>query len=328
MKQARSTLMAIAPLVLLCVLLLPGLLGGCQRYELAMTLDDQGGGERDITVAIDGRDVDLANMAPEDVAPDKLSLDLARRLLGLTEARGWRITGTDEQPGDDAEIHLARRSRVGAAADWSAHSDDLLIRVAPDSPIVMHNLVSVDIARDPEGHRLTYRETFYWQGLKAEIIAFQARAYVATVSGAFPGLTGEDRAEIRGLVSASLDLSWDRLLASDDTYLQTVVIPALTEQTAGVIRRRDAAADVADLATLVGEGMQEPDDMERYLQEDLPGLLLASRTSVKLSVTLPGPVTDANADEIQGNTATWDLDLGDTVARPLEVHATTLLEDD
>lgn len=265
---------------------------GCQQYQVEVRVDPGGGGERTVTL-------DLAEAASDTLA----------HLMAL-DVGDWTASTAKDADGADRYLYR-RRTAVSDLGGWPA-AGGLLVRGEASGKVRLAVDVGVEQVRGTGGAHFVYRETLHWENLREEVAAQAADAFAAWLEDRRPALPASVVAEQRGVVAAAVVMRWadigkvdgeaadrfaDDLLALVEDRLRRAGIPA--EQAAAI--RREA----------------KDFDLMSGMETALPGLDQALQTGYELKVTMPGRVTGGNADEVDGRTATWRVDLTRSIAAPL-----------
>jgi len=270
------------------------LLTGCREYDVKVTVDAAGGGSR--TTTLDSR----SPLSPE-----------VRHLMGLA-GDGWRVILFNGPDGNEAY----RYQRLVEVADLDHWPDagGTFLSGAADGEI---RLVSEVQVRDMgDGHHV-YRETLYWIGLREKTTAVVAQDYADMLRREFPSLSDDLVREARAAVAAAIELNWAELAAAENVRTKEV---EFAEQ---VITMNDERFRQAGVAPDLVEKVAHRTAMWGYydsLKAALPGLKQSVNARLKLRVTMPAPVSGGNADVVDGNKATFLLDLGRTVAEPVTLE--------
>ncbi len=67
------------------------------------------------------------------------------------------------------------------------------------------------------------------------------------------------------------------------------------------------------------------DALDAFLAEQFPGAHETGFSDITIRLTLPGPIVESNADEVEVSTAQWTVNIWDALARPLEIRARAVL---
>ena len=153
--------------------------------------------------------------------------------------------------------------------------------------------------------------------LQEKATAVVAQDYADMLHGEFPSLSDDLVREARAAVAAAIELNWAELAAAENVRTKEV---EFAEQ---VIAMNDERFRQAGVAPDLAEKVAHRTAMWGYydgLKATLPGLKRSVNAKLKLFVTMPAPISGGNADVVDGNTATFLLDLGRTVAEPVTLE--------
>jgi len=290
---------------------------GCQHYNAEVTIEPDGSGQRTIDFTVDSSGDDEFPLTHEDL----------RELLHIDAAHGWKLVSPVRPAADEAVTGVSYRHEATFAgpAAWSQADGDLRIQANrqghPQADVVFDNDLDVHLVESPKGHILHYRETFSWTGLRQQITAFMADRFVADMHAAYPFLTGEELRELHGLVAGMvmlhLQAAGDHEDAEPDDDL---IAAAMTAHAEDILRRHASDLDTAEIRAIVSAAADDPMDLlDQYLAEELPGAYHAASTELHIAVTMPGPITDSNAERVDGHTAIWEMSIWDASAHPVEI---------
>jgi len=282
-------------------------LTGCREYKVEVRIDPNGGGQRIATV---------------DAAPDLAPA--ARALVGL--AAGWDEKAIEKD--GKAGRQFTRRQTV-APGGWSRLAPDIVALSDAAGRARLDDRISVDCTREKGGGRCTYREVIAWHNLRETLADVYAASLDTVLSDSIPALGAATRAEIRGLTRGAVLFAWDDLVESDGHEHGTErTTTALSEAAAQLVAREVPAGHGAEAATaervarlvrsalLDGHGQLSSDPLAA-----VPGIELSTDASLELRVTLPGPIVESNADEVQGQTAIWRVDLSKALQEEITLQA-------
>ncbi len=294
---------------------------GCQHYEVAVTVEPDGSGQRSVALVDDGN-------WQEQSSPTFSEL---RQLFCVTAAEGWQplaeMPGRTTDSGQENEVGFWRDTRVQDLSSWYERSGDIQIRgtlaTGPYEKVRFRNSVAVEVGEGPHGRIYTYRESFAWLGLEEVVVDFLADHFRAAMGSAYPFLGGEELAELRGLMAGHLSLGWFALAVADqlEENAQPIVQSVATRAEA-IVRRTRPTADPQHIWPLVEhEVLLKGDEGDAFLEENLPGFFAVGFTEIQLHVTLPGMVTETNGEREDGGVVSWKVDIFDAAARPVEFYA-------
>jgi hypothetical protein len=270
------------------------LLAGCHEYQITVAVDADGSGVRTITLdtkhELDGDD---------------------RRLWGLV-GDGWTVEGTTEQ-GGDRRWRYRREHRVDRLDRWR-ETGSTLLRGTPDGRVRLISAVQVEQIRGASGTRHVYRESLGWAELREEVADLVARNYAAFLRHDFPALPDSLVHEARGAMAATIVLSWRELVAGDEDSSPE---QELGERFNQHLAQRLLRAGVAPALTQAVVRATAAWDYFGGLEEAIPGLDHCLESSLVLTVAMPGEVVGGNADTVEGNLATFKVDLAETLEGPV-----------
>jgi hypothetical protein len=301
----KKTLLSIlSPLVLIALI-------GCQVYEIEVEVDADGGGHRNVTLAI----------LDSSIFDEGVQMRDYRKLFSVEKRDGWDFELTEDDEGwFEKKFGFFQREReIKGLKRWSRQSGDIRIngnkRRGGHGKVEFRNTVEVH----REGERLIYRETFTWHGLREAILDLQSEKFAKDLKDAYPFLGRRPLRELRELAVEELDNSLPLLLESGDEDEQVArLIRRLAEQVADVVRGEKSKAELAAISPAVENLLIDKSGyMERMLGRDYPGVALSFATSLNLSVEMPGRIVGGNADQIEEGRAKWNFDLSDAIAEPI-----------
>jgi len=270
------------------------LLTGCHEYDVRVTVDAAGSGSRTTT---------LKSRVP--LSPE------VRHLMGLA-GDGWRVTPFNGPDGNEA-YRYQRSVEVTDVDHWHDAGGTFLLGAA-DGEV---RLVSeVQVRGTGDGHHV-YRETLHWIGLREKVTAVVAQDYADMLSQEFPSLPEDLVREVRAEVAAAIELNWAELAAAKNVRTKEVEFAELVNAT------NDERFRQAGVAPDLTEQVAQRTAMWGYydgLEAALPGLKRSVNAKLKLRVTMPAPISGGNADAVAGDTATFLLDLGRTVAESVTLE--------
>jgi hypothetical protein len=77
----------------------------------------------------------------------------------------------------------------------------------------------------------------------------------------------------------------------------------------------------------VEESEEEDEAVEAFLEENLPGMVLAGNSEMVIRLNMPGRVIDSNAHERDASTLVWKFSPWDAIMTPVEVYAASRVEE-
>jgi len=273
------------------------LLAGCHEYRVEVALDESGAGSRQVTLDTEHR----------------LGSD-TRWLLGL-EGGSWQESSVKSTDG----YRYRRTWDVRSLDQWTS-AGGTVMRAAAEGSVNLMSSIQVEKIQGPDGWRQVYRETLSWQGLAESVADVMGRGYGDLLRREFPSLPDSVVFEARGVMVACIALNWTELIeAEGEQGGEADLEGRFFELTAH--RMHEAGVD----AGLIQRVLNRTADWEIYdrIPEVLPGLEECAQSSFELQVTMPGAVTGGNADEVEGRTAIFKVDLAQTMGEPvvLEVES-------
>lgn len=299
---------------------------GCKEYNVEVTVEPDGGGHRKV-------ELNATSVAQASVEP---AYEEFVKLFSLDEKKGWSVQkrkmekeGVEDEPFQGYIYTLERDATK--LADWNDMSGDINIRAAfPGDEfydVKFHNAIDLEIGRSTNVKTITYRETFAWDSLKEELIAFIATYYQDTLAVAYPELGTGELAEIKGLMAGHLSIGFYAIEETgelDGEEAARSLVPIVTK----VIQRKRSDVLEAQVFEITKAVLSdETNRFERWAAEKMPGVDLAFFTEINLRVTMPGVIVESNADEVQDQTAVWKLEIMKTINRPIELYVRSELEE-
>ena len=302
--------------VLIGALCCLSLIGGCRHYVVEVTLNPDGSGSRHL------------KLSGDPVLDSDLTLDEFRKLLHLEEAKGWQVRRQTDSDGE--KITFEGTGQIKNLASWHEQSGDIRIDASlsgPHADVGCQNSVVVEMVEGPSGGQYTYKETFAWTGLKEFIVAFVSEQFSSAMAETYPFLTSEEISELRGLMAGHLALYRFDIPEDEEKDQEERVIRSVAFYAGKLVARDHPDADLLGIQGIAQTVVEDSDGaLDDYVGENLPGVELAVFTDVTLKVEMPGAIVDTNAEEIEGRTAVWKIDLLDAVEGPIELYARSGLE--
>lgn len=286
-------------------------LAGCQHYTVEVTLDAEGGGRRVIELSCD---------APGPT-PDA-AVSHFREGFALSEAAGWQRVERADEP---QRLVFKRERALAGPADWAGLSGEIAIPGRPgtaSSGVLFTNTVEVELTGLDGGRSLSYRERFEWLGILPAAAGILAELGEAALVADYPALDPLARAELRGLLAGAAlrYIALEQEDAGEPAY--ETFLAALAEQVRRVVARVEPAAAAEAIALrLDGVLRGGGEEGDARVAERLPGLDLVAATDLSFRLTLPGPIAETNADQVEGNTAIWVFGLSDALLEPVQLYA-------
>lgn len=311
---------------LICIGALALLCTGCKQYDIDVTVKPDGGGSRNVELT-------TTSGAQSSVEP---SYEEFIELFSLHDKNGWTVNkrrverdvaGEERHQG---YIYTLERDAKDLA-DWRKMSGDINIRAALPGgefyDVRFHNTIDLEMGRGTATQSFTYRETFTWDSLKEELIAFLATYFQDTLAAEYPELEAAELAELKGLMAGHLSIGFYAIEETgelDGEEAARSLVPIVTE----VIRRKRQDVEQAQVYEITMVVLSDDENrFERWAAEKMPGIELAFFTEINLRVTMPGRIVESNADEVQEQTAIWKLDIMKTINRPVELFVRSEMED-
>ena len=218
-----------------------------------------------------------------------------------------------------------RNRKIKRIDDWSSELDEVFIRGTLHSSeldqIELRSRIDVETGQGPSGTSYTYRERFWWIGLKPVLTDWFTDVICGSIQERY-GIRDEARvAELRGLYAGVIDLKWKTFIDNDKLEAEgSDMISTLVRNTKRIIERTGKRVDSEDLtAILTADLMDEDHKILDRAERELPGVFGAGFTGIKLSISLPGIIMESNADKTDGNTVTWEFGALDPLKAPKEL---------
>ncbi len=287
-------------------------LAGCNEYRVETTVREDGGGTKKILFTMDPNQDEMAEMNEEGYA----------RLFGIEPHSEWEMQTTT-----DGKKSFKFESDIAGVDDWSKLDGSISVRGTLEESdyagVFFTNSVSLETGRTPGGRSYTYREDFRWTGLIETVVDFQADAYARRMKEDFPHLDDEAIAELRGVMAGHLlvgvrildiwndgDEDLPRIAHSVGKAAETVVRKA---------GRRVAIDHVYEVARIYVE--DEDSTLEGFIEKNLPGVMYAGLTDVKIRLMMPGKVVDTNGRVLDDGSVEWKMHMMDALGGRVEFHA-------
>jgi hypothetical protein len=293
---------------------------GCNEYKVETRVKGDGTGSRKMVFTMDPAQDEMAGRTPEMYA----------RMFGIESGRGWRMETTADRAEYSDSVGkrvFTLESSIGSVDGWSSLDGSIAVRgTLEDSDyagVFFTNTVSLETGNTPSGRSYTYREAFRWNGLVEAAVDYQADAYARRMKKDFPNLSEAAVAELRGMMAGHL-LVGVRLLDiwnDDDAELEKVALSVGRAAEEIVAREgRGVAVDhVYELARIYVA--DEDSDLEPFLEKNLPGVMYAGLTEVKMVLFMPGRVVDTNGKVRDDGAVEWKMNLMDALGGAVEFRA-------
>lgn len=323
------------------MLLVPLLtLWGCVEYRIETTLASDGSGTRSERVEVDENADSDYRPSPEDF----------KALMNVSEVDGWAHSVESK---DDEEVHVfVRETRVKELEGWADLSGHMNISGVAErgegqrrtgimvgdrdyATVGFSNSVQVESGRDEAGPTYTYREKFSWRNLMGALVDFELEEFKSMLAKRYPDLDPEIRGEVVGLVKGGLwstaeNGRWDMSEQERARAFQSL-IEHLTFESLRLVRVHYPNVDKSFFAdayrhlfVAARDDLDEP--FEEFLEEMLPGVLLAGNSEIVYRLNMPGRVVDSNAHERDGTTLVWKFSPWDAILAPVEIQARSRVE--
>ena len=311
--------------LILLAALAPAALSGCKHYRADVVVNPDGSGTRALTLTVQSG-------SDETFSPASAEF---RDLFGVTAQAGWKPIDAGS-PDDTASSRGYRReTEIRDVSQWKSQSGDIQVWGAPEGPsrgrgrpgspgsVRFANTVSLEREKGPDGVIFTYRETFAWTGLLEALVGFYVRNLDANLASGFLDLSAEERGEMRGILSGMLTTWFLQLQVGEDSEMETEDLKrSFLDLADRSLRPHHSDVDRERLAALADTLFDDSeDDLDVYLEKHLPGAHETVFSDIEVHLTLPGRLLENNADEVDGATAVWTIDIWDALARPVEITA-------
>ncbi len=304
MKRRKMRYMAAAGLLFLA-------LAGCNEYKVETVVREDGGGTRKMIFTIDPNQEEMLEFDEEGYA----------KLFGIEPGGKW-----DMQPTTDGKTAFKFESTIAGVDDWSKLDGSISVKgTLEDSDyagVFFANSVSLETGRTPGGSSYTYRESFHWTGLIETVVAFQSDAYARRMKEDFPHLDDEVVAELRGVMAGHL-LVGVRFLdiwndGDDDLPLIAHSVGKAAEAIVRKAGRKVATERIYEVARIYVS--DEESVLEGFLEKNLPGVMYAGLTDVKIRLMMPGKVVDTNGRIMDDGSVEWKMDLLEALGKETVFH--------
>ncbi len=269
-------------------------LAGCYEYHVAVVVTENLSGQRTTTLETE-----------KTPTPETLFL------LGV-DGESWVETVFVGHEGDETRRYRREQSVVDDEL-W-AETGGTVLRADPAGAFRLATEVGLEETKELGNKRLVYRETLSWNGLREEVAAVVAVDYAAFLRREFPALPDSLVHEFRGAMATTILLNWTELTASaSDRDPRTKLPSRVTEVLSERLRRAEVDEELS-------RNLLKKTTKWKFLDElevALPGLKSSLRSAIILTVTMPGPIVDGNADKVAGNVASFRVELSSTLAGPV-----------
>ena len=315
MKRQNS----IQIMMIACASLFLLISAGCQKYKLDVVLNEDGGGTRREELAIDSIDRIDSTTTIDDV----------KTVFSIDEKLGWktlRAPSGEAGAGKDGYAYV-RESSAKNASGWKEISGGMHIRgdlfdgTYKKIEVEFKNDIDVEIAEIAGGKSYLYKERFHWKSLIETINLYLVKRYSDQMADAYPFLGKQELSEIQGVVIVSLNVMLQaEFSGNDDKEMAKRMEEAVNRSVSEIVRRKRADANTDRIQEITNDVFVDPGDkFEEFLKQRLPGVYIAAMTEIHLSITMPGRIIDSNADDVEGSTASWELDVLKPIMEPIEI---------
>lgn len=310
MKSRSLRIASILGLILLLVAT------GCQDYEVQTVVNKDGSGSRTVTLTLDPY---------KEYAESTITLKDAETLFRVREAGQWDMSWTGKPRDPESHPVYTRRRKIRGIDDWASALNEVFIKGTIQSgeleQIEMKSRIDVTAEEGPAGMSYTYRERFWWIGLKPVLTDWFIDVVCNSLQRRYDLTDGSVLTELRGLYAGVIDLTWETFIDNEELEAEGAnIIATLVRNTKRIIESSGKRVGSEDLtAILTSDLKDEGDKILDRAERELPGVFGAGFTGIKLSVTLPGIIMESNADKVEGNTATWEFGALDPLKAPKEL---------
>lgn len=304
-------------------------LGGCIEYTIDTTLEADGSGSRGERMVVEEVDDSDFHVSYKDFVD----------VMFVSESRGWEHS-TETRDGDTVHV-FERGTRVGDITGWTGLSDQIRIAGARSSDsdtsvgyvalveVQFRNAVTVEIEQVGEYTTYSYKEVFYWENLLDILVEYFVETFLVAVDRDYPNLSPEQRGELAGLVRGGLWSAVDQGLLDANDEREKELVSAFVNRTAPqatkIVRRMypDAKEDWFR-SFLQRHYDDEDDELGDFIEQQLPGVVLAGNSEMIFRLNMPGRVTSSNSDHREGETLVWEFGPWHAATR-LEIFAESVL---
>jgi hypothetical protein len=293
---------------------------GCNEYRVETVVREDGGGTRKMTFAMDPDQEDMAGLGEDGYAA----------MFGIRPGAGWVLQSVEEAGEDSKKIgkrtYAFERSIKGVAG-WSGLDGSISVSgtvgKSDYSGTFFSNAVSLETGRTPGGGSYTYRESFRWTGLIETVVDFQADAYARRMKKDFPYLGEAAIAELRGMMAGHLlvGVRFLDIWNDGDEDLDGVAASA-GKAAEGIVRKAGEKVAVDHVYEVARIYVADEDStLEEFLGKNLPGVMYAGVTEVKIRLVMPGKVVDTNGRVMGDGSVEWKMNLLDAIGREIGFFA-------
>ncbi len=286
-------------------------LGGCNEYRVETIVREDGGGTRKTVFTMDPDQDEMTELEEEDYA----------RLFGIESHSEW-----EKQTTTDGKKSFRFESNVAGVDDWSRLDGSISVRGTLEendyTGIFFTNEVRLETGQASGSRSYTYRETFRWTGLIEAVVDFQSDAYVKKMNEDFPHLDEVAIAELRGVMAGHL-LAGIRFLDIWDEGDEALPSLALSVGKAAeaIVRKAGRKVDMEHVYEVAKVYIGNEDStLEEFLDRNLPGVVYAGVTDVKIRLLMPGTVVETNGRIMEDGSVEWKMELLDAVGGEIVFH--------
>lgn len=305
-------------------------LGGCVEYTIETTLNADGSGVRREEMVVEETDDDWVDVSYAEFG----------ELMFVSAGHGWTHR---EEVQDGDTVHVFQREKaVADFAAWVDLSGDTHIAGATAASarssvgrvslgdVHFRNAVEVETGQVAEYTSFTYRESFYWENLLDALVEFFVETFADMMDARYADLASGERGEIIGLVRGGLWSAVDQgILDADDEEekrLYAAFIDRTAPQAAEIARRSYPDSDEESFREMLQQLYDDDEPLGVFMEEQLPGLMVAINTAIVFRLNMPGRVTNSNAHDRDGNTLVWEFGPGDAASAPVEIYAESVIQ--
>lgn len=295
-------------------------LAGCNEYKVETIVREDGGGTRKMIFTMDADQEDMVDLGEEGYA----------RMFGIEPGAGWRMQDREEAPEGSAKsgkTTFSFESDVAGVEDWSKLNGSISVRGTLEesdySGVFFTNAVSLETGRTSGGSSYTYRESFRWNSLIETVIDFQSDAYARKMKEDFAHLNKAAIAELRGIMAGHLlvGVRFLDIWNEGDEDLPAVAL-SLGKAAETIVRKAGRKVDIERVYEVARIYVGDEDStLEEFLEKNLPGVMYAGLTDVKIRLNLPGKVVETNGRIMEDGSVEWKMDLLEAIGKKIVFHA-------
>jgi len=288
------------------------ILAGCNEYRVETTVREDGGGTRKMLFTMDPNQDEMAEFDEEGYA----------RLFGIDPHGKWEMQTTT-----DGKKSFRLESSIAGVDDWSKLDGSISVRGTLDESdyagVFFTNSVSLETGRTPGGRSYTYREGFLWAGLIETVVDFQADAYARRMKGDYPHLDDKALAELRGVMAGHLlvGVRFLDIWKDGDEDLPRIA-HSVGKAAEAIVRKAGRKVDIEHIYEVARVYVSDEDStLEVFLEKNLPGVMYAGLTDVKIRLRMPGKIVDTNGRIMDDGSVEWKMDLLGALGNEIVFHA-------